>query len=164
MRFHRIVCALLAISLVLWCYSEYQKDHDVTEIMLRTFHESSDDILPSITICHKNPFGYHNVDDKINDEITFQRYRMFIAGSTEDFDRIRDEFDNDTQFHQHIDDLNAIDYDDVTLDLNDLISEFNIKIPLHSENIDEIAYDVVNNRLQINKSSSHDELEDLNAF
>ena len=164
MRFHRIVCAFLAISLVLWCYSEYQKDHDVTEIMLRTFHETSDDILPSITICHKNPFGYHNVEDKINDDVTFQRYRMFIAGSTKDFDRIREEIGNDTEFNGLIDSLNALDYDEVTLNLNDLISEFNVQIPLHSENIDEITYDVVDNILRINRSSSHDELEDLEAF
>ena len=155
---------LIAVGFVFWCWLEHRTDHDVTEIMLRRFHETNDDIFPSITICDKDPFRYYRTDDEIMDGITIQRYQMFIRGDVTDFIRIREEFDNDTRFYEYIERMNEVDYDNATLDLNELISEFNIKVPIHSELIDDLIYDVVNNELKINKSKSQSELAHLESF
>ena len=55
-RAYHISCLVVAISLTSWCIYEYSKDRDVTEIRLRKFHETKEDIHPSITICSLNPF------------------------------------------------------------------------------------------------------------
>ena len=48
---YRTLCLLATIVLVSWCIYEYSMDRDVTEIKLQQYHETSDDIYPSITIC-----------------------------------------------------------------------------------------------------------------
>ena len=55
-RSYHIFCLVVAITLTSWCIYEYSMDRDVTEIKLRKFHATNDDIHPSITICSLNPF------------------------------------------------------------------------------------------------------------
>ena len=55
-RTYHIFCLVVAITLTSWCIYEYSMDRDVTEIRLRKFHETKEDVHPSITICSLNPF------------------------------------------------------------------------------------------------------------
>ena len=54
-----VLCAFVAIALTSWCIHEYHLDKDVSNIMLRKFHDTEDDIHPSITLCRKDPFDYY---------------------------------------------------------------------------------------------------------
>ena len=57
-----ILCIFVAISLTVWCTYEYHLDHDVTDIVLRKFQDTPNDILPSITLCKRDPFESYNME------------------------------------------------------------------------------------------------------
>ena len=65
----------------LWVYL----DKDVSNIMLRKFHETEDDIHPSITLCRKDPFDYYlkstivDNDEREQNDILLL-YANFISG------------------------------------------------------------------------------------
>ena len=48
--------------LVGWCIREYSLDHDYTETTFASFHETSDDIYPSVTICDMDPMMEEKYD------------------------------------------------------------------------------------------------------
>ena len=56
LQLFRGICSFIAIALTLWCFYEYELDKDISDISLRRFHETPDDIHPSITLCRKDPF------------------------------------------------------------------------------------------------------------
>ena len=59
--FH-IFCLATTIGFVGWCIREYYLDHDYTETTFASFHETSDDIYPSVTICDMDPMMEEKYD------------------------------------------------------------------------------------------------------
>ena len=57
---YHAVCLLFAVGLTSWCIHEFNLDHDVTEIKLKKYHETEEDIYPSITMCYTRPFIKRN--------------------------------------------------------------------------------------------------------
>ena len=164
-KLYHSLCLLAAIGLVSWCISEYRLDNDVTQIMLRRFHETVDDIHPSITLCDKNPFGSFDTSATIDGgDVPLQKYGLLIKGDKSAFEELRDALDNDTMFDKYMDTLNKVDYDDVTAKLRDTITHFDIKVPIHAELIDVLTYNVKENMLVINRNESKSEIADLDDF
>ena len=52
--FH-VFCVMTTVGFVGWCINEYSLDHDYTETTFATFHETLDDMYPSITLCDTQP-------------------------------------------------------------------------------------------------------------
>ena len=75
-----ILCVLAAAILTFWCTYEYHLDHDVTEIILQKFHNTPNDILPSITLCDTNPFPEYTTWLDDGKKALIQRYGSLING------------------------------------------------------------------------------------
>ena len=127
---YRILCLLLTIALVSWCIHEYKLDRDITEILLRKYHHHEDDIHPSITVCYTNPYQDHKFT---------KYYRNYSSGSASTFSAAYQSLINGVakaQLDKYSQMIEAIDYDDVTIGLRDIITQFHIKVTLTSETID----------------------------
>ena len=156
---YNVLCIFVAIALTSWCMYEYHLDHDVTDIMLHKFHDTPNDILPSITLCDKDPFQEYKT--WFDSSGTIQKYIKLIGGSS----HVR----NITALNEHSQMLNSIDYDDVTVSLRDIIYEFFIEIPFNYDVMYSNRYDVVGNSLVINKAVSsidptHKPIEYINTY
>ena len=102
MRLFQVFCNILAFGLTCWCFHKYMKDKDVSHVNYRRFHDDSDSLYPSLTLCFNNPF----LDDRLKeagDGINITTYVPFLEGKYWD-NRMAD-----------------IDYDNVTIDLKDYL-------------------------------------------
>jgi hypothetical protein len=164
-KFYHALCLLAAFILVSWCISEYRLDNDVTQIMLRRFHETVDDIHPSITLCDVDPFRNYDTSLTINGgNVLLQKYIRLIQGDKSALEEIRNALDNDTMFDNYMENLNKVDYDDVTAGLRDIITHFYVKIPIHAELMDVLTYNVRKNLLVIDRNESKSKIVDLDGF
>ena len=171
-QIYHVFCLLVAIALTSWCIYEYSMDRDVTEIKLRNFHDTKEDILPSITLCVLNPFWEEKYRSYIKDHVTFNvsndkqadevisDYKMLLGGQTAwQYDienRFRYEKDSSTSTKQLIERLHYIDYDSSTISLKDLVSEFRISVPINSDKLASIEFDVLNDTHIIANNKSND--------
>ena len=118
------LCVIITIVLTSMCIYQYQLDSDVTNIQLRKFHETDDDIYPSITLCDEDPFRFHPcfestkcVNPRTKEELEIlENYKSYILGQEQNF--------NDSI----IEALEKIDYDNKTIALSDFIDEMSIDI------------------------------------
>lgn len=62
LNFFHVLCVITTISFVAWCIKEYTLDHDYSETKFATFHQTLDDIYPSLTICDEIPFRQAKVE------------------------------------------------------------------------------------------------------
>ena len=123
--FHGI-CLLCTLGLTIMCIYEFNLNNDIAQINYKTFHESSDDIYPSITLCIKNPFKLASWNH--------HRYKSFISGS----EQFRpDEMEN----------LINIDYDEVSPQL----SSFLTRVQLEFMSFDTTQYEII--RYLVNNES-----------
>ena len=169
--FH-VICLFLAIGLTCWCLHQYNLDDDITATQLRKYHETIDDIYPSISICVKRPFQEHKFGKYTNNRSLItaidvkNAYRDFLYGDQHGLDKyitrkkyingswhVTKEYTLEHVFHS----LQAIDYDDVTINLKSLISDFKIKIPNGLQCLDEFSYDVINDALVLNETTARDQ-------
>ena len=76
-------CVIIAIALTAYCLNQYILDPDVSSITLRKFHESQNDIYPSITLCDKDPFniGTLVVELAYKEENILPHYSRLIQGT-----------------------------------------------------------------------------------
>ena len=165
--FH-ILCLLSTATLVLWCIHEYRLDNDITEIKLRKYHHRRDDIHPSLTVCYTKPFlnrkfvkynkNLKSSSLKANDFI--YTYKSLIDGGNV----YRKPKVSEAELDELYKVINGIDYDGVTIELKDIISQFYIRITITSENIDEYMYTVDNNSnlvLNVNETYVTDHLSEF---
>lgn len=121
------ICVFVTIILTSWCIYEYMLDPEVSNIMLRKFHETPDDIQPSITLCDKDPFkqsGYSGTKDDFQ-KFLF-KYQNYILGNA-----------NYGYSAEVLLKSQKIDYDNVTSSLNDILDLITFEI---LSNIDEAFY------------------------
>ena len=81
--FH-ICCLATTIGFVGWCIREYSLDHDYTETTFARFHETSDDIYPSVTICDMDPMMEEKYDDKFRKIPVIKK--VYRKGENKDYD------------------------------------------------------------------------------
>ena len=147
----RHICFVVAVALVSWCFHEYELDQDITQIVLRKYHQRSDDIHPSITVCYTNPYQDQNFEKyhKNNSSpvgVFQQTYRSLLEGNR------RGGVAQLDKFRQSI---ASIDYDEVTIGFKHIIDKFYIKVTVDVEHIDVFNYNVVNSSgLALNVSDS----------
>ena len=116
---YHIICVLVTISLVCWVSYEYSLNDDETQVHVKEFHKTADDIYPSTTICLTNNMPF--IEEKLNEFdplLTIANYRRFLSGinSILSYDK---EPVNIGWNESWID----IDYDYVTYQLEDLVTE-----------------------------------------
>ena len=96
------VCGFLTTIIVCACISVYILNEDVSRVDFHLFHSHFQDQYPTTTLCFYNPF-LENELKKYGDGINTTTYSQFLQGKFAD-DRMRD-----------------IDYDNVTVSLNDFL-------------------------------------------
>ena len=143
--FH-MICLISAVVLVSWCIHQYRLDLDITEIKLRKYHDHSDDIHPSLTVCYKTPFldrkfvkynkNLKNSSLKANAFIL--TYKSLIDGGNV----YRAPKVSKAKLDEFLKVISGIDYDDVTIGLEDIISKLYIRVTITSESIDKYVYNV----------------------
>ena len=100
---HQMICICAVLSLTCWCLYKYNLDEDVSIIGFETFNDDENNIYPSITLCFWNPF--------LNKKL--KRYGVGINTTTY-ADFLRGKHWDDRMVH--------IDYDDVTVSLEDYLT------------------------------------------
>ena len=157
-KVYYLLCVFVAIALTCWCMYEYHLDNDVTDIILHKFHDTPNDILPSITLCDTDPFNEHTMHSTGDWNAIITDYMYLINGDQKRFNESLDPTDSFGILHKnpkaiknYVEMLNTIDYDSVTVSLKNFISDFFIQIPFDSEINYSSRYDVIEHSLVVNK-------------
>ena len=123
-------------------------DKDVSNITLRKFHDTEDDIYPSITLCHKDPFEYylksteaHN--DRRGEDDILLRYSSFILGY--DY-TLNNTFD--------LQELRDIEYDNISVKLEDVVKQVYLTYPMSLDTFLQSTFDASGNALVMNRNES----------
>ena len=139
LRFFHAICLFTTIAFVAWCINEYSLDNDYTQSKFATFHETAEDIYPSITICIQDPYiksKYNSyfrslpiigeaADGSLSESKILHSYKMFISG-----DKSSSLEANDlllllnTSHETWIQGLQNIDYDEITTGFEDVLTNF----------------------------------------
>ena len=135
-QIYHITCVLATLGLVCWVSYEYSLNEDETQIHIKQFHKTPDDIYPSTTICIDDPF----VDKRLQEfhpRLTAGIYREFLSGST----KVAGNVDwNESGIE--------IDYDYVTYQLEEVVYKVDMTlIDNDQEEDDDISWLVRNNSL-----------------
>ena len=181
LKLYRGLCLLTAIILVSWCIYEYSLDRDVTEIKLQKFHESEDDLYPSITICNKSPFyriKYLNHikntsiislqdPNSIEEPGIIKAFNNFINGDGQALRNNGLLLKN--SYTKLMRSLLELDYDKMTVGIDDLISKFEITIPVNIQKVDSLVYNMTTDYFELNElesllSQSYDEFKVLKTY
>ena len=94
------ICLLATLLLVSWCIHLYQLDEDVSKIKYEKFHENSDKVYPSISMCFGNIF----IPEKLKYfGVNISAYKKFLKG------------------HCFSEDVLNVPYDNVTIDPSDFL-------------------------------------------
>ena len=102
MKIFQILCNMAAVGLTCWCFHKYMEDKDVSHINYRRFQDGKDSIYPSLTLCFNNPYRNDRLED-VGEGINITTYYNFLEG-------------------RHWDErMVGIEYDNVTIDLDDFI-------------------------------------------
>ena len=104
---YNFLCLAATIAMASWCLYQYSLDEDVTLIDFKSFHASADDIYPTVLMCFYNPY----VDiylDNYGKKINVTAYKYFLQGKLSSKEMIN------------------IDYEKVTLDINDYFLGYEI--------------------------------------
>ena len=97
------ICISFAILASGWCISFYLQDEDVSHVSFKAFNEDDDSHYPSVILCFAFPFQENKLRN-IGDNITGDLYQNFLKGEYWD------------------DRMLSIDYDNVTMNLEDYIN------------------------------------------
>ena len=103
-KFFHIICICATLAMTCWCFIKYCLDKDVSLVGFVTFNQDESNIYPALTICFWNPF----LNEKLKSYgsgINVSTYSNFLQGKHWD-NRMMD-----------------IDYDDVTVSIEDYLTE-----------------------------------------
>ena len=162
LRFFHAICLFTTIAFVGWCINEYTLDNDYTQTKFATFHQTAEDIYPSITICIQDPYIKNKYDShfrslpiigeaadgSLSESRILHSYKLFLSG-----DRSSSVEDNDwlhlfnTTHEKWIQGLQSIDYDKITSAFEDVLTKFYIQIPIKFDHMDTLSYNASNGSL-----------------
>ena len=107
-RCFRLVCMFFTIALTGWCLYKYILDEDVSLVAFAKFNDDKQSLYPALTMCFWNPF-YNKKLKEFGSGINTSTYSNFIQGNY---------WDNR---------MLSIDYDDVTVSLEDYMIEVGVQ-------------------------------------
>ena len=114
-----ILCILVTLGLVAWCFYEYQLDLDLSLVTLKEFGEDENMIMPDVSLCFMNPFLMDTFDnesifDNGNNGMSpgAREYKKFLIGFGEPIGKTWDEKMLD------------IDFETVTKKLDDYLESY----------------------------------------
>ena len=97
-QFYHLICTLATVFFLLYCLYQYSLNKDVSQVTYKEFHETEDNIYPSLTVCFANIY----LDKRL------ERYGV---NSSYDYSRyLVGDYWNDQ--------MNEVDYDNVNRDRN----------------------------------------------
>ena len=146
-RIFHILCLFSTLILVVWCLHEYNLDLDLSETGFKKYHETPDDIYPSITICTINPFlrskyepyietSFPNTLSNqtssldIKDPDVLYAYKHLLQGNVMTVKR----------FNHLLETVLKLDYDEMSIHFNELISEVHLTFPVEQNYVDVMTY------------------------
>ena len=158
--FHTI-CLFTAIIFVAWCINEYSLDNDYPVIKFATFHETSKDLYPSITICDHDPYIREKYEpyfknlpiigkaaDGSHQSKILGSYILLRRGDKGSALKEKDWLRKlNVTYDQWIDGLQQIDYDKITANFEDILTEFYFQIPIKFDHLDTLYYNMSNGSL-----------------
>ena len=115
-KFYHTICICATLAMTAWCFLKYCLDKDVSLVAFVTFNHNENNIYPALTICFWNPF----LNEKLKtygDGINATTYSKFLQGKSWD-PRMLD-----------------IDYDDVTVSIEDYLTEIGFQFSNFSTRI-----------------------------
>ena len=101
-KIYIFVCIACTTAAIVRCIYEYWQNHDISRIKFHQFNQNKEGVAPSISLCFRNMFIEKELEN-FGDGINAVSYRSFLQGKTMD------------------DRMTKIDYDNVTLDINDYL-------------------------------------------
>ena len=107
-KYFRIICALVTLTLTCWCLVKLIKNEDVSLVGFVRFNDDEGKPYPSFTICFWNPFQ-NEVLKTYGSGINTSTYSKFLQGELWDKRMLN------------------IDYDNVTVSLEDYLHEMGIQ-------------------------------------
>ena len=162
------ICVLCTITLSSWCLFEYTLDEDLAQIAYKEFHQTQEDIYPSVTFCLRNPF-LKNKLLTYDPNLTSRFYQNVLSGATSrtcrqgrpsnkwDLGR-QTIIDNEYEWCQH--EMNGvtswvkwneswfdIDYDEVSFQLKDFLVNLIIGFTHDRMQNEILQYAMINNSL-----------------
>ena len=115
-----ITCIVATIATVTWQISNYLNGRDATVVEYRKFHDEDIDVYPSIGMC----FSLAIDEKKLSQYgINGIMYSEFLSGSSK------------TNENVTLEKLLEIDYDDVSIDLNDIILKYGVVTNVYEETV-----------------------------
>ena len=113
-----ITCIIATISTVTWQISNYLNGRDSTVVEYKKFNGEDIDVYPSIGMCFSLAVDEKKLSQYGIDGVS---YSEFLAGSPK------------TNENETLDKLLEIDYDDVSLDLEDIILRYGVVTNVYEE-------------------------------
>ena len=107
-KFFRLLCMFSAIALTGWCLYKYTLDEDVSLVGYANFNDGKERLYPALTMCFWNPF-YNEKLKQFGAGINTSTYSNFIQGNYWDSR------------------MSSIDYDEVTVSLEDYMIEIGVQ-------------------------------------
>ena len=169
MRVFKYTCLVCAILLTFRCIRLFVINKDVAEIHFFEYHEEEENIYPSITFCHRNPFIEKNLKHYVKN-IEIDSYKAFLEGSCWKLNNslfCGDTHDNSQYDKSWLD----IDYDKVTIHIKDFLNRFIIFFLTNNDDAnlknDMISYIINNNSLVPDygtNAKEYEYLEELNFY
>ena len=107
-RFFHAMCICATLAMTCYCFIKYWQDKDISHLRFVTFNDNERNIYPALSICFYNPF----LNEKLKgygQGINTTTYSQFLQGKYWDKRMMK------------------IDYDNVTVALEDYLTEIGIQ-------------------------------------
>ena len=114
-HFFHGLCLLSTLGLTIMCIYDFNLNEDVAQIQYKKFHEDSEAIYPSITLCFQHPF------------ISKPQRQLAILAR----DDYRYLIDGMLPGTENLDDLIDEDYDGITFELEDILNRVRLELLSH---------------------------------
>lgn len=149
------ICLICTIVFTGQCIWQFSLDKDLAEIEFREFHQTPNDLYPSMTFCHTNPF----IKDKLYNQgtnLTTDEYRKYLAGVQPRGWEMLTDFDKQL--------VREIDYDEVSIDIKDYVTTGMLTLSAHDMQYSEVSGRMVQREDTVVYSMQNDSLApDINV-
>ena len=101
-------CTILTGIFITRGYERYNKNEDVCLVSYKRFNENEDQLYPTTTFCITNPILQEKMEKLNKSKVTVSSYKRYVQGHFSDSEHAK------------------IDYDDVTVNINDYLLGYEI--------------------------------------
>ena len=75
-----LICFITVLIYALINIRSFLQNEDLCEVSFKKFHNTKDDIYPSMTICQNTPFDQNRFDDGSDDNVNISTYENYLVG------------------------------------------------------------------------------------